>query len=472
MEMTYQLNDFLIIFKKKLKHLIIIPLLFACCGLIISYFFISPLYESRVDLLINYPLTNTEEQLTTMDIETNLRLIETYQFIIKSDYIIDIVSQELGHTYSNEELKNNLHIEASSDSQIVSLFVRNNNLEKSVEIVNLIAITIQKEVKTLMNIENIQILTTATKDKFKEPIFPKPIFLTILSFTIGVLSVVIYTLLSYYFRTKVSTKEDVEKFLGLPLIGKINTFQTKSKKYHLEDIRDLSFILKSRTIPRNEPTVEAYRTLRTNLQFQARVNSLKTILVTSTSKNEGKTTTSRNLAAIMALDNKKTVLIDADLRKEKPEIGFGRIGLTNYLAGHNSLEDILIETSTPNLKLIASGPLPPTPSELLSSKHMDEMLDELKSQFDQIIIDSPPLFLSDASILATKVDGCMLVIQADKTKVTHVRQAIDQLKNVHATILGTVLNKAKLEKKTLENYNYGTRWKKNEARVSEESTFN
>src|SRR5690625_539643 len=153
--MTYQINDLINVVKNKLKYFIIFPGLFGICGLIISYFYISPVYESRVDLLVNNTFSTTEDKLTAMDIETNLRLIETYQFIIQSDYIMDKVTKELNSkTYTNKSIKKNLRIETNHDSQIISLYVRDNHLEKSVEIVNLIATTIEKEIKSLMNVEN------------------------------------------------------------------------------------------------------------------------------------------------------------------------------------------------------------------------------------------------------------------------------------------------------------------------------
>lgn len=471
--MTYQINDLVNVVKNKLKYFIIFPILFGICGLVISYFYLAPVYESRVDLLVNNTFSTTEDKLTAMDIETNLRLIETYQFIIQSDYIIDKVTMELNSkTYTNESIKRNLRIETNHDSQIISLYLRDNNLEKSVEIVNLIANTIEKEIKSLMNVENIRILTVATKDKYKTAVFPKPILFTILSTFIGFFMITIFLILSAYFNTKVSTKEDVEKFIGLPLLGSINKLKTESKKpSHPQNLRDISFILKERVSPRNHLAVEAYRTLRTNIQFQSKVKSLKTILITSTAKGEGKTITSKNLAASMAIDNKKTVLIDADLRKDNLGLGFGRIGLTNYLAGHCTLDEIIMDTSTPNLKLIASGPLPPNPAELLSSSSMDQLLKQLETSFEQIIIDSPPIFFADSAILSTKVDGCLIVIQAGKTKVTQIRQGIEQLTNVNATIVGTVLNKMKLNKNTIKNYNYGQRWNKGEKVASKGTSY-
>lgn len=458
MEPTFQLNDILNIFKKRMKLIVIIPIIFTMIGGFISFFLITPIYEVRADLLINNPLPTSKE---------------TYQLIIESDYIMNTVSEELDNTYSNNELKKKLRIETDSNTQIISLFVKDSNLKQTVEIANLFAKTIQAEIQTLMSLENIQVLTTASADKQIQPMIPKTIIYTALSFLIGFMIICIYTLISAYFNTTIGTKEEVEKYLGLRLLGNINTskVETKSNK-HEQDINNLSFILRSNVLPKNEHTMEAYRTLRTNLLFQAKVNCLKSILITSTVENEGKTMTSKNLAAAMAVDNKRTVLIDADLRKQRSGIAFGRIGLTDYLSGYSTLEAILIDTSTPNLKLIAAGSPSPMRAELFASPHMDELLAKLKEQFDQIIIDSPPLFLADPSILATKVDGCLLVLQADKTKVTQIHQGIEQLRNVQATILGTVLNKTKPRQRAINYSDNRSRWRQNEKMVGSKSASN
>ncbi len=205
--------------------------------------------------------------------------------------------------------------------------------------------------------------------------------------------------------------------------------------------------------------VEAYRTLRTNIQFASVDKQIKSILFTSTGAGEGKTTTSANLAIAMAKDLKRTVYIDTDLRKPAGHLIFNlsnRAGVTHYLVGQSALEEVIQETGIPLLSAVTSGAIPPNPAELLGSNRMSAFLDELERLFDVIILDSPPLLVTDGFLLSQKVDGCILVIDAKKTKREQAVKAVEQLKHAHANILGVVLNNEKRVKGSTYEYYYAT----------------
>jgi protein-tyrosine kinase len=207
------------------------------------------------------------------------------------------------------------------------------------------------------------------------------------------------------------------------------------------------------------PISEAYRTIRTNIQFAGIDREIKTMLVTSTGPGEGKSTTSANLAIVMAQSDKKTVYIDADMRKPTGHRTFqvaNRKGLTSYLAGQATLEEVLQGTMVPGLSLMTAGPIPPNPAELLASKRMGHLLEELKKEFDCIILDTPPVIaVADATILATQVDGCILVVNAGKTNRDLAIKARQQLENVNASILGVVLNNKEVKGNDYYYYYYG-----------------
>jgi capsular exopolysaccharide synthesis family protein len=201
---------------------------------------------------------------------------------------------------------------------------------------------------------------------------------------------------------------------------------------------------------------EAYRALRTNIQFSTVDDELKVILLTSAQPGEGKSTTAANLAVTYALEDKKVLIIDADLRKPTQHHIFSksnRIGLTNLLAGQYKLSDIIKDTHISNLSIITAGPVSPSPAELLASNRMNNLLEELKRMFDVILIDSPPtLAVTDAPIIAAKCDGVLLVINAGKVKRDLVRKAKANLDHVKARILGVVLNNQ--VKNSAESYYY------------------
>lgn len=447
---TINIQDLIYIVMKRIKLLIIVPLLCAGAGLLITIYAVDNVYEAHVDLLVNQTSAEDTDLPASTDVEMNLRLIETYQYIIGSSKIRELVGDELDHQYSLEHLKQQLTVASSPDSQIITLSARAGDAKSASKIVNAFAEISQEEITDLMQMENIRILSKAKAANFSKPVSPKPVLFTIISFLIGVLFVLIYIALSAFFNTKIHSRHDVERYLNVPLLGTVGMFAGFKKK----NICSSDMIQQVSRANQNKMNIEAFRTLRVNIQFQRSTKKVTSIMVTSTEKNEGKTITAGNLAMSMAMDHKKTVLIDADLRKmslvEHNDADEMK-GLSNYLSGQAKTEELIRETSYENLYMIQGGPLPPNPTELIASLRMDRLLAELEKQFDMIIIDSSPLFFPDAAVLAAKVDGCVFVSHSGKTKVTHAQQAMHQLKTVNATVLGAVLN-SKKEKKKVVSY--------------------
>lgn len=203
------------------------------------------------------------------------------------------------------------------------------------------------------------------------------------------------------------------------------------------------------------PISEAYRTLRTNIQFSNFDDSLRTILVTSSGPSEGKSTTSSNLALTLAETGKKILLIDCDLRKPSLHKKFNlsnNRGLSNLLIGQVKFTEIA-KKYTDNLCILTSGTIPPNPSEMLSSKKMKIFLEEAKATFDYIVLDTPPVIaVTDAQILSTMADGVLLVIAAGQAEIGAAQKAKELLEHVKANILGAVINKAEVS--SSKNYGY------------------
>ena len=200
---------------------------------------------------------------------------------------------------------------------------------------------------------------------------------------------------------------------------------------------------------------EAYRTLRTNIQYSSFDSDIRTILVTSSGPSEGKSTTAGNLAISMAQADKKVLIIDCDLRKPTVHKKFNvsnEKGLSNYLIGEVTLEEAIVKYSD-RINLLTSGTIPPNPAEMLSSKKMKEFLQEMKNEFDVIIIDSPPvLAVTDAQVLSTIVEGVILVAASGHTEKEATIRAKELLIKVKANILGVVLTKVPMN--TGKGYGY------------------
>lgn len=188
---------------------------------------------------------------------------------------------------------------------------------------------------------------------------------------------------------------------------------------------------------------EAYKMLRTNIQYSSFDKEIKTIVVTSAQAAEGKSTVSGNLALSFAQTDKKVIIVDCDLRKPSVHKNFNisnLVGLSEVITGQSSL-DKAVQKYNDKFDILSSGKIPPNPAEMLSSSAMTALIENLKDNYDIVILDSAPLqVVTDAQILSTKVDGTILVIRAQRTSKESVIEAKNLLNKVGANIIGTVLH--------------------------------
>ena len=189
---------------------------------------------------------------------------------------------------------------------------------------------------------------------------------------------------------------------------------------------------------------EQYRILRSNILFSSVDREIKSIMVTSPEPSDGKSTTAMNLATVLAQQEKQILLVDADLRKPSVHYGFkvnNIDGLTSVLTKKINLDEAIIKTYVPNLSILTSGPIPPNPAELLDSKAMEKVMEEIKDMYDYVIIDTPPvLAVTDPQIMANKCDGVVFVVARGKTHKERSIRAKELLENAKSQLLGVVIN--------------------------------
>lgn len=199
------------------------------------------------------------------------------------------------------------------------------------------------------------------------------------------------------------------------------------------------------------PAAEAYRTLRTNIQFLALHNKIQTIVITSSKYMEGKTTIASNLGVVMAQIGNKVLIVDCDQRKAKIHKVFGisnNKGLSDILINKLNVNDVLKKLFLENLYILTAGTISPNPSDLFTSSHMKNLMDELKSCFDYIILDTPPINkVTDTQLISQYSDGCILVVSSGETKIEEIVKTKKLLENANNRILGVVLNKVEMSKK-------------------------
>lgn len=207
------------------------------------------------------------------------------------------------------------------------------------------------------------------------------------------------------------------------------------------------------------PVAEQYRTIRTNIQFASASRKMQTVVVTSAGSGEGKSTTTANLAVVLADSGQRVLLVDADMRKATVHKTFhltNDTGLSLYLSSNQQIEAVVQPTSIANLSILTAGPKPPNPSELLGSKRMDQFLEDACRLYDVILFDMPPVVaVTDAQIMASKVDGTLMVVREEVTRKDALVNAKKLLDLVQAHILGVVYNGAENGRGQDYYYYYG-----------------
>jgi non-specific protein-tyrosine kinase len=283
-----------------------------------------------------------------------------------------------------------------------------------------------------LSISTVQIVESAKPNLI--PVRPNILTNTLLGTIVGVMLAVGIIFMIEYLDDTVRSPEEIAKLFELYPLGYIARIPLPRGKKNTEGV----FVLQN---PRS-PISEAFRLLRTNIEFAGIVDPIQTILITSPGPKEGKSTVASNLATVMMQGGKKVIMVDADLRRPRIHKLFGlnnRLGLSGIFRGQANLMDAA-EKLSDNLHVISSGPPPPNPAELLGSMLMDKILNGVTQRADVVIVDSPPTVVTDPIILSRKVDGVILVINPGKTKKDALKAAMEQLARAEARILGIVIN--------------------------------
>ncbi len=272
-------------------------------------------------------------------------------------------------------------------------------------------------------------------DTPKSPIRPRVLSSTMLGAALGALAGAGLAFLLEYLDDTVKSPEDLQP-TGVGVIGVVQRVSGNGKR----GASGIFAVGQPKSL-----VAEAYRTLRTNLQFSSLDTPLRSLVVTSAVATEGKTTTAANLAVVMAQAGNRIVLVDGDLRRPSAHKLFGLsngTGLTTALVEDpKALNGYLQDSGVENLRVLTAGPIPPNPQELLGSQRMEELLRRLEEEADIVVLDTPPtLVVSDANVLAARASGVLMVVNTGKTRRAAVRQAVEGLRKVGANVLGCVLN--------------------------------
>ncbi len=372
--------------------------------------------ELATQLIEQTPTSQSEQEQRGGFVEQQLNDLETDISSTKAE--VARLQDELGKMFSAREI-------ADTQTQIAALQQKLSNMQANYG--QLLSFTAEGAVNTLTVIEK------ATVPAY--PIGPNRMMTVLTAAAIGLALALAAAFLLDYMDDTVKTPADISRAMQLTTLAGISRIAGASPAEKLVTVN----------YPKS-PISEAYRVLRTNLQFSSLDRPVKTIVVTSPNPVEGKSTTAANLGVVMAQAGKRVIVVDADLRRPVMHRMFGlenREGLTTALVTDTpTLDGHLQTTGIENLRVLSTGPLPPNPSELLGSRRMATLIDRLKEEADVVIFDSPPsLAVTDSSVLATQTDGVLLVTDAGRTRRGAAEQAAARLRQVDANLLGVVLNR-------------------------------
>ncbi|MCD5348626.1 polysaccharide biosynthesis tyrosine autokinase [Kineosporia mesophila] len=375
--------------------------------------------------------------------------IKSYADVVTSPSVLEKVSAAYGVPISAGQIS----VTAPADTVLLDITVTDTDPKRAAVIANGIADKFPDYVSQLEKLPQqesspvrLSVVESATESS--TPVAPRVPLNLALGLLVGLGLGIGAAVLRDALNTSVSSISDIEKLTGAVPLGVV-PFDASTSKQPLVDSDE------------HGARAEAFRTLRTNLQFADVDSPPRVIVVTSPLPDEGKSTSACNLALTLALGGARVVLVDGDLRK--PSVGrylgiSSGAGLTTVLAGRHDLRDVVTVYGRDTLAVLPSGPTPPNPSELLGSQQMADLLATLAEHYDVVVVDAPPLLpVTDAAVLAAAADGAVLVLRHGKTRKEDANRALQALAAVNAKLLGSVLNFApkKKNRSGYDGYGYG-----------------
>lgn len=464
----------------------------------------TPVYEASTTVLIR-EASNSVNASDYQSIITSERLASTYAEMMKNTPILEAVREQVDPSMSVRRLRQSISVRPIRDTQLIEIDVEDTNPQRAANVANILVdvfsernqeiqsarfasskeslksqldgmerqiqdtrgalneldgesespernrleTTLRQYEQTyaslLQSFEQVRVAEAQSTSGIVQvepatvplnPVRPRTLTNVLLASIVGLMLAVGGVFLYEYLDDTLKDPAFVTEALSLPILGLIATHETEG---------DAPIAV---TQPRS-PVTEAFRSLRTNIQYAGVDRRIRTLLVTSAEPGVGKSTVLSNFAVVLAQSGQNIVMIEADLRRpalHKRMNVPNRTGLSDLFVHEDMTLDYVIQQSQyASLSIITSGEKPPNPSELLGSAKMDQIVAQLQERFDRIVIDAPPLMaVTDAAVLAPHVDGVLLIAQPGQTKVPALQQTVKQLRHVGANVIGVVLNNVKL----------------------------
>jgi capsular exopolysaccharide synthesis family protein len=461
----------------RIGWIILMGVLVGIVAFVITKFVIVPKYTTSTQILVINENKNAADSagngVNFSNIQSSTYLAKDYVYMITSKPVMQQVISELGlQDISYSDLASQISVTTPDDTRILIISVTDEDPVKAKQIADSVRENSIEHIQSVIGTDTVRSIdgdigavvpTSQSSPNVKRD--------TILGVLLGIIIACAIIILRYILDDSIKTEEDVHNRIGLSVLVNM-PFKNDIEKSLYEDdeeknsknklkLRQNGQVISTNKNVRLDTTIsEAYKKLRSNVQFSGRHN--RVIGITSTIPNEGKSIIAMNLAFSLSELGKRVIFIDADLRHSvligRYKVGRQVKGLTHYLSGVNSFDEIVCETNVKNLHMVFSGTVPPNPSELLESVYFRELVKQLRQAYDYVIIDTPPIgAVIDAAIVGKECDGVLLVIGSGDISYKGVQRTESQLRASGSKIIGVALNKVPMGKagRGYGKYGYG-----------------
>lgn len=461
----------------RIGWIILMGVLVGIVAFVITKFVIVPKYTTSTQILVINENKNAADSagngVNFSNIQSSTYLAKDYVYMITSKPVMQQVISELGlQDTSYSALASQISVTTPDDTRILIISVTDEDPVKAKQIADSVRENSIEHIQSVIGTDTVRSIdgdigavvpTSQSSPNVKRD--------TILGVLLGIIIACAIIILRYILDDSIKTEEDVHNRIGLSVLVNM-PFKNDIEKSLYEDdeekdsknklkLRQNGQVISTNKNVRLDTSIsEAYKKLRSNVQFSGRHN--RVIGITSTIPNEGKSVIAMNLAFSLSELGKRVIFIDADLRHSvligRYKVGRQVKGLTHYLSGVNSFDEIVCETNVKNLHMVFSGTVPPNPSELLESVYFRELVKQLRQAYDYVIIDTPPIgAVIDAAIVGKECDGVLLVIGSGDISYKGVQRTESQLRASGSKIIGVALNKVPMGKagRGYGKYGYG-----------------
>ncbi|MGB3592776.1 MAG: polysaccharide biosynthesis tyrosine autokinase [Ornithinimicrobium sp.] len=431
-----ELTDYIRVVRRRWK-IIVTTFLMVVAAAVAFTVLTEPEYRAQAELYVSTVSAETPADLAQGSNFTQ-RQVATYADVATTPFVLGPVIEELDLDLTPQQLAGQVTVQAPANTVILQVSVVDGDPALALDVAEAVS---GQLVQALADLDQVgqgstspikaTIVTPAAVSD--QPVSPQPLRNIALAVVLGLLLGVAAALIRDLLDTSIRSEADARALTDIPVLAAIT--------FNKEAARSPRLVMDN---PHHAHS-EAFRALRTNLQFVNAGDPAQSIVLTSSLPEEGKTTTVAHLALTLAATGQKVCVVEGDLRRPRllDYLGLeGAVGLTNVLIGEADLDDMVQGYGDTSLSLLGSGPLPPNPAELLGSDRMRTLIHDLEQRFDIVLIDAPPLLpVTDAAVLASITDGAIVVVGAGIVRNEHLTRTLDRMDQAQGQVLGLILNK-------------------------------